>query len=78
MHLAPGRLRALIEHNLRAGAGLTCHQTLSYSGTGAPNAWCRGFYDAYGDQVLAVRVAHLLLGGVTEVDPPAQPKGDAA
>ncbi|MEV2277832.1 hypothetical protein AB0I72_19830 [Nocardiopsis sp. NPDC049922] len=75
MHLAPGRLQELIEHNLAVGAGLTCHQTLSYSGTGALNAWCRGFYEAYGDRVLAIRVARVLLGGVTEVDPPASTKG---
>ncbi|MUL41622.1 hypothetical protein FZ103_10610 [Streptomonospora sp. PA3] len=69
MHLEPGRLADLVEHNRRAGAGLTCHQTLNSAGTGAPNAWCRGFFDAYPD-TLAFQLARSLLGGVTEVEPP--------
>ncbi|MFD6097178.1 hypothetical protein ACFVWN_20475 [Nocardiopsis flavescens] len=69
MDLAPGRVREIIEHNRRTGAGLTCHQTLPYSQYDAPPAWCRGFVDAYPDTT-AVRFA-LMLIGLTEVDPPA-------
>ncbi|GAA4898194.1 hypothetical protein [Streptomonospora salina] len=70
MHLPPGRLAEVVDANRDAGSGLTCHQTLSYADTGVANAWCRGFYDAY-PRTLAFRLARLLLGGVTEVEPPS-------
>jgi hypothetical protein len=69
MHLPPGRLQDLIDHNREAGAGLTCHQTLSYSGTGAERAFCHGFHDAYPDTQV-FQIAERLLGGFTPVDPP--------
>ncbi|MFE7462355.1 hypothetical protein ACWFMI_24785 [Nocardiopsis terrae] len=69
MHLSPGRLKELTDHHRQAGAGLTCHQTLSYSETGADRAFCRGFHDAYpGTQVF--QIAERLLGGFTSVPPP--------
>lgn len=69
MNLAPGRLKKLIDHNRSIGAGLTCHQTLSYSETGADRAFCRGFYDAYPDTQV-FQIAERLMGGFTPVDPP--------
>lgn len=55
MHLAPGRRAALI-----------CHQTLSYGDhPEIGEAVCRGYYDAYdayGDDVNAIRVMHRLGG----------------
>lgn len=56
MHLGPGRLAALVQHNLDAGAALICHQTLSYgSHPEVGEAVRRGFYDAYGDDVNSIR-----------------------
>ncbi|MFV2195283.1 hypothetical protein [Nocardiopsis sp. LOL_012] len=69
MRLVEGRLAELVRHNREVGAGLTCHQTLSASGADAPNAWCKGFHDAYPDTT-AIRFAHTVLGGVVEVEPP--------
>jgi hypothetical protein len=63
MHLRPGRLAHLIQQNLNAGAALICHQTLSYGAhPEVGEAVCRGFYDAYGDDVNAIRVMHRLGG----------------
>ena len=31
---------------------------------------CRGFYDAYSPELLAVRIAELAMGGFDEIDPP--------
>lgn len=63
MHLRPGRLAALIQHNLTVGAALICHQTLSYGDhPEVGEAVCRGYYDAYGDDVNAIRVMHRLGG----------------
>lgn len=71
MKLAPGRLSDLIQHNLDAGAALICHQTLSYGDhPEVGEAVCRGFYDAYGDDVNAIRVMHRL-GGFQEIPAPA-------
>jgi len=69
MNLPPGRLAELVAHNRDAGAGLTCHQTLSYSGTGAARAFCRGFYDAYPDTRI-FQISERLMGGFTPVAPP--------
>lgn len=71
MNLRPGYLKEIVEANVAAGAGLTCHQTLAAHPGEAPPSWCRGFYDAYGDAVAAVRFARAVMGGVTEVEPPA-------
>lgn len=68
MHLATGRLRAIVEHNLQAGAGLTCHQTLPYAPYDVSPAWCRGFYDAYPDTTSGAFARTLI--GFTEVPPP--------
>ena len=66
MRLAPGRLKDLQSSNVDAGSALTCHQTLPYSGTNAPPSVCRGFYDAYRDDVQALQLADRL--GVIEFD----------
>jgi hypothetical protein len=72
MHLRPGRLTHLIQQNLNAGAALICHQTLS-SGAHPEvgEAVCRGFYDAYGDDVNAIRVMHGL-GGFQVIPAPTK------
>lgn len=42
MTLSDGRLRDLIDQNLKADAALTCHKTIGHD-----PAVCRGFFDAY-------------------------------
>lgn len=70
MHLGAERFRTIIRQNLDAGAAPICHQTLSYGDhPEVGEAVCRGFYDAYGDQVNAIRVVHRL-GGFTEIPAP--------
>lgn len=66
MHLAPGRLRDLVEQNLAADAVLQCHQTLPYYPGRRPSAICRGYFDAYSDQVWLLRLAQS--GGVIVFD----------
>lgn len=69
MHLQEGRLKDLIETNLRADTAFACHQTI-YGGA-EQEALCRGYVDAYGDSVTPVRVARLF-GAIKEV-PPIKP-----
>jgi hypothetical protein len=58
MMLAPGKLKQLVERNVESGSALQCHQTLPYYGEDrTPSAICRGFYDAHGSRVPALRVA---------------------
>lgn len=54
MRLRPGRLREIVDHNLRAGALLPCHDTTH--GQAEREVMCRGFYDAHGHSVNVVRV----------------------
>jgi hypothetical protein len=56
MHLNPGRLRDLVESNLALDTALVCHSTLGTE----HNAVCRGFFDAYGTEVTALRMADAL------------------
>jgi hypothetical protein len=71
MRLGPGRTREIIEANRRAGALLTCHTTLSYgSHPEVGQAACRGFYDAYGPELVAARFAHAVFGGFDEIPDP--------
>lgn len=61
MHLGPGRMQEVVRANLENGTALICHQTLAYgSHPEVGEAVCRGFYDAYGDEVNAIRVMHRL------------------
>jgi hypothetical protein len=69
MDLAPGRMRDLVESNLDAGAALTCHKTLSYGEhPELGEALCHGFLAAYGERVVAVRLARAL--ELVELVPP--------
>lgn len=74
MHLAPGRLAALVTANVAAGALLTCHQTLTY-GTHPEigGAACRGFLDAHGHRTAAGRFALAVMGGFDEIPAPTTP-----
>lgn len=57
MHLAPGRVKELVTDNVEADSALQCHQTLPYSDKDRPGAVCRGFFDAYADQTVPLRLA---------------------
>jgi hypothetical protein len=70
MHLAPGRLKTLVDE-ARAQAGyIICHSTLPYAGSPVPPAICRGFADRYNTWQLQV-IARLW--GFLEVHPPTPP-----
>jgi hypothetical protein len=70
MHLGPERTRQVIQDNLDKNALLTCHQTLPYGDhPGFGPAACAGFWAAHKNDVLAGRLAQLLLGVIT-VPPP--------
>jgi hypothetical protein len=73
MHLNPGRLRDLVQQNLAADAALVCHQTLTYGDHPEFGpALCRGFFDAYGQQVNVVRIMGRL-GGINDtIAPPTK------
>lgn len=55
MKLAPGRLQGMIDACRREDTVIPCHKTLD-----GPRSICRGFYDAYGPEIKAVRIAHAL------------------
>lgn len=71
MHLKTGRLADLINSNLQADTAFACHQTLYRPDT--DQALCRGYVDAYGDQVTPIRAARMF-GVITEVPPPPKEK----
>lgn len=70
MALRPGRLQGMVRESLAAGSFITCHSTLPYSGTGAPAAICRGFYNRHGHRSNVLRIFGRL-GGFDEVEPPS-------
>ncbi|WP_262285467.1 hypothetical protein [Micromonospora sp. MA102] len=68
MHLAPGRLRALVTEARQREAFIVCHKTLPHCGKPeAKPAICRGFADRYRTQSLQL-IERLF--GFVEVDPP--------
>ena len=73
MHLQSGRLKDLAESNRSADTALTCHQTLEYGGYDVPgNAICRGYFDAYADEITPLRMA-VALDMIAEQEPPTAP-----
>lgn len=78
MHLEEGRLADLVQANLDADGAITCHQTLTYNHEyDAEPAVCRGFYDGYGKEVTALRVA-TAFGAITEDPSPTPRKKETA
>lgn len=76
MHLAPGRMKDLVEENRRQDTAFSCHQTLPYGEYEVDGmAICRGYFDAYGDQVTPLRLA-VAMDVIEEVDPPTTKKGE--
>jgi Resolvase, N terminal domain len=69
MRLGAERTRQVIDHNLRAGALLTCHATLPYGDHPEFGpAVCAGFWVRHRNDVLAGRIAQQFLG-IVHVDP---------
>jgi hypothetical protein len=67
MHLAPGRVKDLVDDNLDADAALVCHKTLPYGDRSeVGEAICRGFWDGPFDGHPTRRLAEML-GVVEEV-----------
>jgi hypothetical protein len=65
MHLHEGRLKQIVEQTREDDAGnIVCHQTLDQK----QGAICRGFYDAYGEGSMILRLARML-DAIVEVDP---------
>lgn len=62
MHLGHGRLKEVVDGNLAASALLTCHNTLPGNERENDPAACRGFWDAYGLQTAAGRMAKFVIG----------------
>lgn len=58
MHLKPGRLGDLVEGNRARDTAFACHQTLYVKGQ--DEAICRGYDDAYWQQVTSLRLATLM------------------
>ncbi|GAB3852291.1 hypothetical protein ACFPIJ_42220 [Dactylosporangium cerinum] len=74
MHLAPGRLKTMVEQAIVDGSYVICHDTLPYGNfPEAQPAVCRGFADRYRTWRLQVIAC---LFGFVDVEPPAEPAGD--
>ncbi|WP_194909602.1 hypothetical protein [Catenulispora rubra] len=74
LDLGPGRLKELAGDLRRRDDFLLCHNTYAPLGPpGAQPAICRGYFDAYGVEITAIRMAKIL-GLLVEIDPPAAPQ----
>ncbi|MFJ6380179.1 hypothetical protein ACIQI7_09280 [Kitasatospora sp. NPDC092039] len=70
MHLAPGRVRQLAAEALAADGHIVCHSTLpALAPPGTKGAICRGFANAHGNAIFALRVG-AAFGRIVEVPPP--------
>jgi hypothetical protein len=65
MNLQPGVVKTMVEESVAEGGGITCHKTIH--GQREQEATCRGFYDAHGSRVPALRLA-AKWGIIAEVD----------
>lgn len=78
LDLGPGRLKELAGDLRRRDDFLLCHNSYEPLGpVGAQPAICRGFFDAYGVEITAIRMAKIL-GLLVEIDPPAGPATTSA
>jgi hypothetical protein len=78
MDLESGQVKRMVEGSVADGAAITCHQTLAQMRPvyGAEPAMCRGFVDAHGKRVPAIRMA--VATGVLVEDAPPTKIGDRA
>lgn len=73
MNLTPGRVKDLADAAVTAGSAITCHSTLpALTAEEGHEAICRGFYDAHGRNIMAMRLANLA-GILVEDDPADKP-----
>lgn len=70
MDLRPGRLRDVIETNLREGSAPTCHRTL-YEDPEHRHAICRGFFDRLVNKSMPLLLAEHM-GIITYIEPPSK------
>ena len=67
--LDEGRLEQVIAANLENGAGLPCHSTVyDFYGLGEQEAVCKGFFDRYASEIVALRAARIM-GIIAQVEP---------
>lgn len=73
MHLAPGRFKDMVEANRKNDTAFACHQTLDYNHEyDAPgNAVCRGYFDAFKEEITPLRMA-VAMDLIVEQEPPAR------
>jgi len=55
MTLEPGRVKNMVDGSIKGGGVIACHKTIH--GQREQEAVCRGFFDAYKDQVPGLRLA---------------------
>ncbi|MFJ3793614.1 hypothetical protein [Kitasatospora sp. NPDC090091] len=72
MNLAPGRVRQLAHEALAHNGHIVCHSTLpALAPPGTKGAICRGFANAHGNAIFALRIG-AAFGRIVEVPPPAK------
>lgn len=69
MHLQPGRVKEMVTSAIRNESVIPCHSTI-YDPAVKP-AICRGYWDAYRNEVVALRLAQVM---DIVVEDPAPPK----
>ena len=57
MHLEPGRVKDMVDESVETGGAIVCHSTIDDD---RDDAICRGFHDAHGYRVPALRLAEAL------------------
>ena len=77
MYLRPGRMREVVMENRRRGTVLICHQTLSYGPhPEMGESVCRGYYDAYHDELQVIQVIERMGGFALVHAPGHEPERD--
>lgn len=73
MSLRPGRVKTMVDESVADGGAIWCHKTLAYSpsfqGEQLDGAICRGFLDAYADEVPGLQLG-IRMGVIKEVPVP--------
>lgn len=69
MSLQPGRVKGMVDSAKANDSAITCHSTLYDEEQ--QQAVCRGFYDAYGPDLMWYRMAHMF-NIVTFIEEPAK------
>jgi hypothetical protein len=72
MHLDPGRAETMAREALALHSYVVCHATLRETApAGVDPAICRGFYDLYRHEAVALVLIAVMFGFI-EVDPPKE------